>query len=470
MVSFPSTPVQSKPRLFSFAQSICVAFALAASLFAAPPETAPTFEWATAAGGLKNDKTRCINIDSEGNVFLAGEVTDEAKFGDATIKTAGGMDFFVAKLDPKGHFLWARLGGGSLIDRGYAVAADGAGNCYVTGHYQSTDAEFSGTKLPNRGDYDIFVAKYDRAGKLDWIQTAGGKGYDYGHGIAVDGKGDVVVTGAVVGDAEFGDVKIPNEPGSHIFCAKYHADGKLVWVKTATGKAGGAGHGIAVDGPGNIYIGGITSGSGQFGGKSLVTPKGSSAVVVKLSPQGDVQWIAQHLGETSCLFHEIVCDKEGRVWASGMFKGKATFGEETFTTTGDKDSDAFLSHFDSDGHHLWSRVGQGPAVDYGLGVATDGKGNSFLTGEFTDVLKLGGEELHSRGSTDIYIAKFDEKGALRWITQAGGDKGDNAYTMVCDAQGNLFLGGSFGGTAKFDDVSITSAGSNDLYGAKLKAK
>jgi hypothetical protein len=153
-----------------------------------------------------------------------------------------------------------------------------------------------------------------------------------------------------------------------------------------------------------------------------------------------------------------------------MFKGKATLGDETFTTTGDKDNDALLSHFDTNGRLLWSRVGQGPAVDYGLGVATDGKGNCFLTGEFTDTFKLGGEELHSRGATDVYVAKFDERGALRWITQGGGDKGDNAYTMVCDSQGNLFLAGSFGGSAKFGDASVTSAGSNDLYGAKLKLK
>lgn len=112
----------------------------------------------------------------------------------------------------------------------------------------------------------------------------------------------------------------------------------------------------------------------------------------------------------------------------------------------------------------------GPGVDYGLGIATDGAGNSLLTGEFTGTFKLGGEELHSRGATDVYVAKFDEKGALRWITQGGGEKGDNAYTMVCDKQGNLILGGSFGATAKFGDASITSVGGNDLYGAKLKAK
>ncbi len=461
------------PSLFSVpraALAVAIAAIIAPRIHAATPEAAPDFEWAASAGGLKNDKTRAINIDREGNVFLAGEATDEVRFGDVVIKSAGGMDFFVAKLDPKGKALWARTGGGGLVDRGYGVATDAQGNCYVTGHYQSTDADFSGTKLVNRGDYDIFTAKYDRDGKLVWIRTAGGKGYDYGHGIAVDEKGDVIVTGAVVGDSEFGDVKVPNDPGSHIFCAKYHADGALVWVKTARGKAGGSGHGVAVDGTGNIYIGGLSSGSGEFGGKPLVTPKGSSAVVAKLSPQGDVLWIAQQFGELSCLFHEITCDKEGRVWASGMFKVKATLGTETFTTTGDKDPDAFLCHFDTDGKLLWSRVGTGPATDYGLGVATDGKGNSFLTGEFTDTFKLGGEELHSRGATDVYVAKFDANGALRWITQGGGDKGDNAYTMVCDAQGNLYLGGSFGGTAKFSGATITSGGSNDLYGAKLKAK
>jgi hypothetical protein len=303
-----------------------------------------------------------------------------------------------------------------------------------------------------------------------WIQTAGGSGYDYGHGIAVDAQGDVIVTGAVVGEADFGTVKLPNEAGAHIFCAKYHADGTLVWAKAATGKAGGSGHGVAVDGTGNIYIGGLSSGSGDFGGKPLVTPKGSSAVIAKLSPGGDVQWIAQQFGEGSCLFHEITCDQQGRVWASGMFKGKATFGGETFTTTNEKDSDAFVSHFETGGKHVWTRVGQGPAVDYGLGIATDGQGNAYLTGEFTETFKLAGAELHSRGSTDIYVAKFDLQGQLRWITTAGGDKGDNAYTMVCDHAGNLLLAGSFGGTAKFDDAAITSTGSNDLYVAKLRAK
>lgn len=452
-------------RLLLSSLAACLPIAISASA-----EPAPKFAWATGMGGAKNDKTRAINVGRDGDVFLAGEATEDIKFGDTVVKGHGGMDFFLARLDPQGKPRWVRTWGGSLIDRGYGVVADAEGNAYVTGHYQSTDAEFAGKPVANRGDYDLFVAKYDREGNMVWLQTGGGKGYDYGHGIAIDSKGDVVVTGAVVGDAEFGEQKFPNDPGAHIFCAKYHPDGSLVWARVATGKTGGSGHGVAVDGQDNIYIGGLAYGTGQFGDKPLVTPKGASAVVAKVTAAGDVAWISQQFGEPSCLFHEITCDREGRVWASGMFKGKATLGEETFTTTGEKDPDAMLCHFDKDGKLLWARVGQGPATDYGLGVATDGKGNSYLTGEFSDTFRLGGAELHSRGFTDVYVAKFDVKGGLSWITQAGGDKGDNAYTMVCDPAGNLYLGGSFGGTSKFDDAEITSVGSNDLYGAKLNAK
>ena len=172
----PAPKIGTPMDISRSASRICTTFALSlclvARLSAATPEAAPSFEWAASAGGLKNDKTRAINIDREGNVFLAGEVTDEVKFGDTTLKSVGGMDFFVAKLDPKGKFLWARLGGGSLIDRGYGVATDAAGNCYVTGHYQSTDANFGGFILPNRGEYDIFTAKYDRHGKLLWVRAA----------------------------------------------------------------------------------------------------------------------------------------------------------------------------------------------------------------------------------------------------------------------------------------------------------
>jgi len=132
------------------------------TLHAAEKETPPQFEWVIQAGGKLHDKTRGIAVDGKGNVYL-------------TLTSNKLMDFFIAKVDPKGKFLWVRSGGGSKIDRGYAITVDDLGNSYVTGHYESTDAKFEDVSLPNSGDYDIFVAKYNSSGKMLWIKTAGGK-------------------------------------------------------------------------------------------------------------------------------------------------------------------------------------------------------------------------------------------------------------------------------------------------------
>lgn len=457
----------------SFAAGAGIILSLYSAVFAKTPEIAPQFAWATSAGGLKNDKIRGVAVDREGNVFVAGEAAGDVKLGSGpdsrSMKGRGELDFFLAKLDPNGRFLWTRMAGGGLIDRGYGVATDAKGNCYVTGHYQSTDADFSGTKLPHRGGYDLFVAKYDRDGNLAWIKTAGGKGYDFGHAIALDEQGNVVVSGAVEGEAEFAGTSFPNQSGTRTFCAKYRPDGTLIWAKVATGEARGAGQGVAVDRRGNIYIAGHNTGVGQFGQKPLVTRGGTAAMLIKLSASGDTLSTTQHVGEPSFHFHEVTCDPEGRVWAVGMFRGKVTIGNETITSSGETDKDALVCHYGADGKLRWWRAGKGTGIDYALGVATDGAGNSFITGEFSAQFRMGGEELSSQGGTDIYVAKFDEKGALRWLAQGGGKGSDNAYSMACDIQGNLLLAGSYTGTANFDRASITST-TRDLFVAKLNGK
>mgnify|MGYP002147771614 CR=1 FL=1 len=82
---------------------------------------------------------------------------------------------------------------------------------------------------------DLLAQATPNVRELRWVRTAGGAGYDYGHGVAVDSRGDVIVAGAVAGEAAFGDTVVANEAGAHLFVAKYHADGELVWVKVATG-------------------------------------------------------------------------------------------------------------------------------------------------------------------------------------------------------------------------------------------
>jgi hypothetical protein len=321
---------------------------------------------------------------------------------------SAGSDFFVAKVSKEGRFLWVRSLGGSLVDRGYGVATDSTGNAYVTGHFQSTDAQANGQALPNAGDYDVFVAKYDPAGTLLWIKTAGGKGYDYGHGIVVDSKGDIVVTGAVAGEAKFGDVTVnAGSTTRPIFCAKYDAAGKLKWVKTTGGKFSGSGHGIGVDGKDAIYIGGSGGGVGSIGSAVIEIAKGQAGVVLKLTPEGEGVWAATLPGVPSAGFHEITVDSTGRTWCAGMFKGELNGGP--IRTTGDKDSDGVLAHFSPEGKLVWSHVIQGPATDYCLGVATDNSGRCFVTGEFSATASFAGQTLTIPGCHGHLHRRFERE-------------------------------------------------------------
>ena len=433
-------------------------------------EAEPELEWVFSVGGKKHDKTRAVNVDAEGNALLAGELTGSFRFGEREVGGAGEMDCFVAKLDSAGKVLWAHSGGGSKIDRCYAVAADKAGNVYAGGHFASPDAEFGGKKVPLAGEYDFFLVKYNAAGEFQWVRTGGGSGYDYVHGVAVDGEGNVIVTGALAGHSQVETVAVENGPGGHLFCAKYSPEGKLLWVKATTGKTAGSGHGVVVDGQSNIYVGGSNAGVGEFGGKKLETLRGQDAVVAKLSPLGEVEWIAQSHGEPSCLVHEIACDPVGRVWIAGMFKGGADFGGQKFQSSGEKDSDAFLAHYSAGGELKWVRVGQGKATDYGLGVATDGKGNSFWSGTFAETSEIAGKSFTSRGSSDIHLSSFDESGKLRWIVQAGGPGGDNAYTLAYHPKGFLLMGGQHSKGALFGNKEVTDQGGGDLYGARFRVR
>src|SRR5713101_3673598 len=108
-----------------------------------------------------------------------------------------------AAAEPPPDFLWAAKAGGSDIDIGYGIAADASGNVYVTGFFSGT-ATFGSTNLSSSGLEDIFVAKYDAAGTLQWARQAGGSAYDEGLGIAVDGTGNVFVIGFFQGNASFG--------------------------------------------------------------------------------------------------------------------------------------------------------------------------------------------------------------------------------------------------------------------------
>jgi hypothetical protein len=74
----------------------------------------------------------------------------------------GSADAFLSKFDSSGNFKWAHTWGGSNIDQGFGVVADGNGNAYATGQFQGI-VDFdpgSGVDDHSNGDYGIFLNRF----------------------------------------------------------------------------------------------------------------------------------------------------------------------------------------------------------------------------------------------------------------------------------------------------------------------
>ena len=321
-------------------------------IFLARYDAAGNLTWARGAGvEFAHDEGTAVAVDGAGNVLVAGRSVLET-FAGVPVANAGRI--LVAKFTSAGSEVWAWKAGsysGGNQDTATGVAADGAGNVYVTGTFQSPLAAFDGGTLTNRGNADLFLAKLNSAGALQWARQAGGAGEDTASGVAVLADGTVYVAGATGGAGSFSPThSVTSLAGAFTdgFVAKYASDGSVTWVR-------------------------------QFGGAGVAAARG------------------------------VAVDLAGTVHVTGYFSGTAAFG--TNTLAGIVGSyDAFLARLDGSGTFAFAQQAGGADLsgDFGLGVGVDGAGNSLITGYFSGTSSVGGNTLPSVGAEDVLVARFNQ--------------------------------------------------------------
>ena len=433
----------------------------------------PSFLWAQRGGGATNTQAQAVALDRSGNVIVTGFFMGTCAIGNTNLVSNGLEDIFVAKYDPGGNFLWARQAGGSGYDEGRGVATDSSGNIYVTGLFQSS-AAFGPTNLSSSGQSDIFIAKYDPSGSLLWARPAGGKDYDEARAIAVDGQGNVFITGYVDSlSSTFGSFSLANHSGyDNGFVAKCSSAGVFLWVRQISSTLNSQGGGIALDGVGNVYTCGYFGGTSTFGSTNL-TAAGTSgqpdAFLLKHDSSGNQLWVCQAGGTGDDEANAVAADAAGNAFVTGKFFGPATFG--TTTLGGNGTAQIFVARYDASGDLLWAQAAGGNNVIYGnsgLGVASDTNGNAFVTGYFSGNGVFGATTVPSAGFDDVFCAKYDSAGNLLWVRAAGGLDLDLSYGVAADGLGNACLSGFFASSAiSFDSFTLTNTGARDIFVAKL---
>ena len=232
-----------------------------------------TLAYSTYLGGSLADAATGIAVDSSGAAYVVGQ-TDSINFPTQTpfqVARAGGVDAFVAKLDPSqsgaASLSFSTYLGGSLNDSAAAVAVDGTGLVYVTGETSSTNfPRVNALASANRGLTDAFVAKLNPAlggaGALLYSTYLGGSGTDAGTGVAVGDDGRMFITGRTTS----GDFPLQNayqssrKGGLDAFVTTMNPAGTAILYATFLGGSGDdVANGIGLDGAGSAWITGSTA-------------------------------------------------------------------------------------------------------------------------------------------------------------------------------------------------------------------
>lgn len=358
--------------------------------------------WTKTYNGPGNgyDKPAAIVTDSLGNVYVTG----------SSVGTLTDVDYVTIKYNPNGTVLWSRSynSGGSGRDIPSALAVDSTGNVYITGQswnstccsydyvtikynavgtalwtkrynhtYSSTDIPtaiavdktgnvyVTGRSDGGASNYDYATIKYGSNGTQLWVKRylgipTGAANIDYAKGIAIDGTGNIIVTGQS-GAASSGSA------GDYA-TVKYNPAGTQLWVKRFDGNAHyeDDAKAVAVDALGNIFVTGWSM-TAQTGVQTL-----PAYATIKYSPAGTQLWSRLYRGLNKVDYATaLALDTAGNVYVTGN-SSVGPFGDYDYSTV----------KYSTSGVQQWAKTYGGAAKYYDTpsAIAVNSTNNVFVTG------------------------------------------------------------------------------------------
>jgi len=350
------------------------------------------------------DSANALAIDGSGNVYVTG--------GSAV--SGGPPDYVTIKYDPAGQQQWLAdfSGGNNTANFANAIALDTSGNVYVTG---------IGWGYGNDSDYA--TVKYNSSGEQQWVARYDGPGHnlDTAMAIAVDAAGNVYVTGRSTGSGANYDYAT----------IKYNASGQEEWVARYSGPGNDydEARAIALDAAGNVYVTGISFGSGTD----------LDYATIKYNTSGTEQWVVRYNGPGNGedLAYAIAIDGSANVYVTGWSVGSGTA------------FDYATIKYNSDGQQQWVARYNGPANNAAgaYAMVLDGSGNVYVTGE----------SVASGTNSDYATIKYNSAGQEQWLARYNGPANDrdSATHIAVDRVGNIYVTGySTGQGTDYDYATV----------------
>ena len=324
-------------------------------------------------------------------------------------------------------------GGGYDGDVRLAVAEDGT--VYAAGLFSGTADFRAGPRdvtLTARGDTDIFVARYTPGGFPLWVRQFGGGNTE----DELEDPEDI--------DRSLVPDRLSLTPGP---------------IGTRPEGVGEYVNDVALDADGNLFVAADFVGTGLWGDRVLrsVDPEFYDAVVMKLTPDGDVAFLSQYGGRFDDTALSIAVDPAGNPVVGGSFARTADFdprgGAFVFPLEAKGREDGYVATFSGTDGALAAVAAFGGDADEATGrdavnaVAVDDAGHIYAAGTFADEVDFdpgpGEFDLDAEGDTDAFALRMSSDYALDWAVATGGEDGDGNLALATSPDGAVVVAGYF---------------------------
>jgi hypothetical protein len=391
--------------------------------------------------------------------------------------SAGGYDLYVVKLaGATGNVLWAKRFGGTADDYISSVAVDGSNNVYVLGSFQG-QVDFGSGPLVPTGSTAVFVLAIDQNGGFRWVRKLDGTNLGAGAGaITADNAANVAVAGSYQGTLTVDTMTFTSAGGADLYALKLTgAVGATVWARSFGGASRDYANGVALDGGGNVVLTGMFENAINFGGGPLSVPTGLNGFLLKLASANGQHLLSRQFGGTKLSQGQATAvDPTNSILITGSFQDTMDLGcANTLTSHEAGKDDVFLAKFSQAGACTWAKGFTGMANGATTAptravsaVAVNGAGDVAIAGAFCGSISFGLQPLASASicpETNAFAARFLGDGTHLSSVRAGGTVGGFASGVAQAVDGRFFATGDFSGFAEFGGAALTALGPTDAF-------
>ncbi len=332
--------------------------------------------FSTYFGGSGNDTGYKICVDIWGNFYIVGETSSK----DFPIKNAfqsnlnGANDVFLAKFNASDSLVFSTYFGGSGTDIGHGIGVDSSGNIYISGTTTSDDLPVKNAFSSTSNDIsNVFVAKFNTTGSLEFSTYFGGSSSESNAGLAVDSQGNSYLTGYTT-SSDFPMLHAYNSTFSsnsiNGYVAKFNSTGSLVYSTYFSNGFGVLGNPIATDDNGNCYI----TGSYQ---KTLFE---SDVFIAKFNASGYLTFNTIFGGSGIDSGNAVVVNNNGSIYVTGDTFSKDFPLKNAYNTISGETVNTFVAEFNPNGEMILDTLIGGSLTDAGMGIGLDNASNVYIIG------------------------------------------------------------------------------------------